>query len=79
MEIRKTINSWNENRKRKEAQQKYKTSKESIEYLLHKDLTTHQSVKLFQEVSEVFTLKMTQRLTVITEEKDVLEKFLHKN
>lgn len=73
---REVIVNWLEKNKKREKQNRYELSKESIEYLLHKDLETEESIKLYNEINTSFKTKMQERLTRVTNEKTALENFL---
>jgi len=52
------------------------TRKETVLFNLFNELTVIESVKLYEEVNEVFISKLERKLEVINSEKECIEKFL---
>ena len=67
---------WLENRREKELKTEIERNKETILYNLLENKSTEQSIMLFNNVSEVFIIKMKERYEKVSLEKDVLEEFL---
>jgi len=67
---------WLENRREKELKIEIERNKETILYNLLENKSTEQSIMLFNNVSEVFIIKMKERYEKVSLEKDVLEEFL---
>ena len=67
---------WLENRREKELKTEIERNKETILYNLLENKSTEQSIILFNNVSEVFIIKMKERYEKVSLEKDVLEEFL---
>jgi hypothetical protein len=67
---------WLENRREKELKTEIERNKETILYNLLENKSTEQSINLFNNVSEVFIIKMKERYEKVSLEKDVLEEFL---
>jgi hypothetical protein len=44
---------------------------------LRDDLTTAESIDLFQDITDLFRLKIAERLVEVVQEKDKLEEFLN--
>lgn len=53
------------------------TAKETILFNLLNDLSTEESITLFNQVETIFTNKMNNRLLDKTKEKNILENFLN--
>lgn len=53
------------------------TAKETILFNLLNELSTEESITLFNEVETIFTNKMNNRLLDKTKEKNILENFLN--
>lgn len=53
------------------------TAKETILFNLLNELSTEESITLFNEVETIFTNKMNNRLQDKTKEKNILENFLN--
>jgi len=70
------INSWWQNRRKKELEKEKQTAKESILHLLLFNKETEESLEIFEDIKDVFTNAMQRRLEEVTNEKSLLEKFL---
>lgn len=67
-----------ENWRKKDKKTTYDLARESILHLLHKDLTTKESLNIFEDISAEFIIKMGERLENINREQKLLEIFLEK-
>jgi len=76
----KVIKSWRQRLadylQKSEKETKIKDKKQLILNLLQENLTTEESINLFNTVSELFTNKMKDRLEEVSLEKDALTVFL---
>jgi len=71
----KQLQVWWQKRQEKVKQTEISTARESILFLLSNELTTEESVNLFNDVYSVYVNRMNQRLVEINNEKVVLEQF----
>jgi len=72
----KTVKHWWNSRQIKEKIVEISTRKETVLFNLFNELTVIESVKLYEEVNEVFISKLERKLEVINEEKECIERFL---
>jgi hypothetical protein len=72
------IKSWRENRKQSNHERELMTRKETILYNLLNDLTTEESLNMFEDINSLFLSNVNSRLQSISEEKLLIEKFLSK-
>ena len=74
--FREKIAEFRANKKIKERQKELQKAKECILYNLTNNLSTEESIDMFNEVAETFCDLKAKRLERITEEKTNLENFL---
>jgi hypothetical protein len=65
-----------ENRAKKDKKTDYDLAKDSILHLLHKELTTEESLILFTEIKKEFISKMRERSLEVKKENELLDNFL---
>ena len=67
--------NWIENRQKRELEREILSTKETIlHYLLRRN--SNEAVEIFEDVQKMFTTAMERRLEDVSNEKELLEKFL---
>lgn len=74
---KETTNAYLKAKKEKERQLEFEVKRASVIHALTTDLTSRESIQMYEEVSAVYKRTMTARLDSITWEKKAIEEFFN--